>query len=172
MGNLTHNCRSCESDLPYSSFPLRVDGYPARRKCKRCCSAEQVERNRAAGWKSQRSPEAEARRKERDAARLAKWTEDNPQRTRIARREGARRFYEKNPAHVHAKNAERRAFVRKAAFAGYDNWVKAIYETAHDLGLQVDHVYPLKGRNGCGLHVPWNMQMLSKSRNSAKRNSV
>lgn len=32
----------------------------------------------------------------------------------------------------------------------------------------VDHIYPLKGRNFCGLHVPWNLQIIPKLDNCRK----
>ena len=32
----------------------------------------------------------------------------------------------------------------------------------------VDHIWPLKGENSCGLHVPWNLQVITHARNVAK----
>jgi hypothetical protein len=49
--------------------------------------------------------------------------------------------------------------------------IKSFYETAKDLGLAVDHVIPLQGKLVSGLHVQSNLQLLSKSENSRKKNN-
>lgn len=48
--------------------------------------------------------------------------------------------------------------------------IKEIYRKARERNLVVDHVVPLRGVNVSGLHVPWNLQLLTEQENRTKSN--
>ncbi len=82
----------------------------------------------------------------------------------------------KNRNLVNAATAFRRAAKKKAT----PDWltvdqkeeIRVFYAKAVRRVLEVDHIIPLKGKNVCGLHVPWNLQLLTAKQNREKGNSM
>lgn len=76
--------------------------------------------------------------------------------------------------------ANRKERIRRATPAwlspAHRKEIKEIYEAAGYVSLitgepyQVDHIVPLLGKIVCGLHVPWNLQVLTASENASKGN--
>lgn len=77
----------------------------------------------------------------------------------------------KFPEKYKAKESRRRASKLKATPKWVDlDAIVAIYKEASEKGLTVDHIVPLKSKIVCGLHVPWNLQLLTFSENASKGN--
>jgi len=88
-----------------------------------------------------------------------------------------REYYEGNRVRFLIRGAKRRA-ARKQAFPKWAN-IKAIAEfyllaerKTSETGIRhvVDHIVPLQGRNVCGLHVEYNLQVLTEEENLRKFN--
>lgn len=56
--------------------------------------------------------------------------------------------------------------------------IRSFYEEARlktvETGIkhEVDHIIPIKGKNVTGLHVPWNLRVITKSENCRKGNRI
>jgi 5-methylcytosine-specific restriction endonuclease McrA len=121
----------------------------------------------------------------REYYRLNKERFSEINRTYRAARRGEAALYlwkwrEANKIKVIGYRVRRKADVRKAT----PGWLTAeqqveidvFYETAlvkPNAGKhEVDHIVPLRGKNVCGLHVPWNLQVITAEANHRKNNRV
>lgn len=126
--------------------------------------------------------EYRARTSKQAVARAFKWAKQNPERRRLI----ARRWDQNNPEKMAAcrqrwdlENPGRRAaFCRNRQAAQRHRmpiWADAKrisdFYAACPEGMTVDHILPLQGEKVSGLHVEANLQYLSPSENSVKKNS-
>lgn len=121
----------------------------------------------------------EWRRNNRDRhnKRQREWHAKNPGKGYAAYRRWAARYPEKAAANAYVGSAKRRATKRNAT----PKWVDAkalrrVYlSCAHankmsPVKLAVDHIVPLKNSRVCGLHVPWNLRIITARENIQKKN--
>lgn len=98
------------------------------------------------------------RRKHRKA-----WKQRNPEVTQISTNAWKRRAREATPSWLTPEQrAEITAIYAKARAMTKATGVKYV----------VDHIVPLRSEEVCGLHVPWNLQILTHNDNCAKSNKL
>ena len=96
------------------------------------------------------------------------WAAQNPERSKTRKAE----WFQANPEKACASVARRKAakLLRTPPWADLET-IKLIY-TGCPKGMTVDHIFPLQGETVSGLHVPENLQYLTPSQNSSKRNRI
>lgn len=151
------------------------DGERARRdaEAKRRWRANNPEYSKE--WYRKNKESVLARVKDWGATNKEKVLEAN-QRYREANPEKMRQFSKSwrtaNRPHANALAAKYRSSKLRATPKWSDlGAIAVIYKEAALLGLHVDHIIPLRGKMVCGLHVPANLQLLTKSENSRKSNN-
>lgn len=100
-------------------------------------------------------------KKSQYAERMSLWRSDNKH---------------KQAAYSARKRSEMLLRTPKWLDANAQEKIEEYYFTAHMLGMHtgehyhVDHIVPLRGKLVSGLHVPWNLQVLTKIDNQRKKN--
>ena len=140
-----------------------------------------------------RNAEYRAANPEKIKAILATWYSENKDRHNAYGREWwsknseavkpvTRKYYRANK-HIFIEGAAIRRARKKSACPPWLTMddrrkMRAIYKESARLSIEtgiqhhVDHIHPLAGKYSCGLHVPWNLQILTASENQAKYNRL
>lgn len=161
------------------------DAHPGRREL---TDKLRHERNRDADLERSRAYYQANREDMRKANR--KWRAENPQRITNANRalrerdgdrirSKRREHYRQNKSRYVAQARRREIEQLRATPVWADlEAIAAFYAEADRLTLEtgvkhhVDHIYPLRGKTSCGLHVPGNLQVLPALDNLKKSNKA
>ena len=160
-------CTTCKQNKPLSEYsPRKNRPLGIHYSCKVCLAAKARE------WRKTKVYTEEYKEKAR--VRAAKWREENPEwNSRIKREWSALHRHTKRAA---AKRYEQRKNKRTPPWLTdqHHHDISMYYWLAQDLKkvtgdtYHVDHIVPLNGRDVCGLHVPWNLQVLPADVNLSK----
>jgi len=104
------------------------------------------------------------------------WRKNNPDKVKLI----ASKWVKQNLSKHSAKSAKRHAAKLKRTPPWLTSehykeiesfYFKSFVKTNETRSpYEVDHIIPLQGENVSGLHVPWNLQILTKKDNSSKGN--
>lgn len=147
--------------------------------CVVCCSIRQKDkRANNPEWAKAKDKKAYADNRESIIKRVAnyrsnnpeklaetqkKWRESNKHKKAAAQRARDARKRQATPTDLPVEQREAIAFIYKEA---------ARFSEEYGVKLHVDHIMPLKGKDICGLHVPWNLQITTASYNCTKHNNL
>jgi 5-methylcytosine-specific restriction endonuclease McrA len=113
-------------------------------------------------------------------ANIKNWHLANKEYCKIVYGAKQKAWINNNRDKVRAKDARRHAAElkrtpKRLTSLQYQQ-IQIFYKSAVDLTkefnikMEVDHIVPLQGKNVSGLHVPWNLQILTKVDNMKKGN--
>jgi len=188
-------CSTCRVSKPVEAFDINRAKKDGRHNACRACDSARKKKMRKdntdvfkakdrARYIANKTEELEKRRKyyvNNRATVMARVTAYQRQ-NRPKYREFIRRWYAAHPEKAAYYTAKRRT----AKMRAQPNWLSAIqlaqiqefYDVAHARTVQtgeihhVDHIEPLQGKTSRGLHVPWNLQVLTAADNWSKGNAM
>ena len=171
MTKICSSCKERKSALEFHKRSVSPDGLNA--SCKSCRSTARK------SYKSQKDYNRFYREKHREALLKSKkaWDASNREHIKAYKKD----YRKANPT----KHSEWDAKKRAARLQRVPKWlnleqkeaIKQFYWLRDDLIAttgelyEVDHIVPLQGKNVCGLHVSWNLQILPSDLNNKKNNA-
>jgi hypothetical protein len=110
--------------------------------------------------------------------KAAKYRKNNPEKVKLTQITANQK---RKPLKAAAERARQAAKLHATpSWLTKEDWkqMDAVYTAAKQTTLlagfncHVDHIVPLNGKDVCGLHVPWNLRVVSQSYNSKKHNNL
>lgn len=113
--------------------------------------------------------------KEEEREKCRRWRKKDRDNNPGRQKEYNKIYREENAWYFAYQSAHRR-LLEKSSNISYDvEGIKGVFKKASEKSTQytkyeVDHIYPIKSKDSCGLHVPWNLQVISREENLQKSN--
>lgn len=155
-------CSNCKQTKEFTDFYTNKGKY--HYYCKPCT------RQKNNAWKQAN--------KDKVASYDRKWQQSNKDK----KAKNYKNYQVNNRAKVNSYNSYRRALELQATpkwlTASHKLHIECRYSLAAMLSKNtaeqhhVDHIVPLNGKTVCGLHVPWNLQVITAKANLSKSNRI
>ena len=163
------HCKVSKDAIKFTSDRQKKDGLSSY--CKSCCSEKNRNKYLANSAPVRRNKKRNgiSTKSHRDYSRL--WRSEN----RESVSESDKRWRKSHPEKAKAKSAEAYAALSHSKVpllnAGYRAELEGYYQFCSIFPeFEVDHIVPIRGKQACGLHVPWNLQVLPSQVNRKKSN--
>jgi len=174
---MNKTCTKCGKTKPLEDFPKHINGkYGKDSKCKECNvknwqkyyekntdhAKDKRKKWNQENYQKNKEQVLEAKRKSREktkkarAAYMKQYKKDNPHLQRQYNQTRRASLKQRMPAWLTDKDKQR---------------IKDFYANCPD-GMEVDHIYPLNGKEVSGFHHPDNLQYLLKKENRKKSNKL
>lgn len=160
-------CKACREEKDFGCFTKdKQRKFGLSLYCKDCQSKRRNKDYSAAYYQKNKEVQRE---------RLLKWQRNNRDKTRAY----CKKYYDDNKESEVFRAINKRQARRGSKIpltAEQEQKIKDFYWLAKDLAAvsgetyHVDHIVPLQGKNVCGLHVPWNLQVIPADINLSKGN--
>ncbi len=168
--HFSEKARRYRKENPIST-KLRREKYYAENREKICEKARE-ERRMFPEKTRQRRMKSYYKHREKSLQDAKEWRSKNPELLKDIHRNS----YIKNRArYIQKANARRAEIVRQGeVFIKYKEGVEAVYNECADMGrdYHVDHIIPLNNPLVSGLHVPWNLEIVTSEYNLWKSNKL
>lgn len=148
------SCSACKTEKESSEFSPRKDRSKGFHYACKMCLATQAQKRRDLGLVNV----------DREAAKI---------RSRLWRKNKPGHRNALKAAYKSAKNGATPKWLSEKQLQEIVNFYDLAKELQNLSGdqYQVDHIIPVRGKTVCGLHVPWNLQILPSDLNRKKSNS-
>jgi hypothetical protein len=167
----TKICKKCEVEKPLGDFYNEQRNKDGKRGiCKSCDSKQSLQ--------YRRDNKERVNAQQRGYSKRPEWKKrkaKNQKAYYLKNKEKLNQYYKEYAAKNPDKGAKNTAKYRAKKINATPEWanhdkIKEIYAEAAETGMHVDHIIPLQGKLVSGLHVEYNLQLLTPEENLSKSN--